>query len=94
MNVLTFSGDICLPNRIRMTDSNKVLYNPLPETVSGIQSTMEHNNSAGDSSSIALKSFLNQHLASSEKNEIEAEFKKTFPLHKQKVKKISKPQPR
>jgi len=77
-----------------MTDSYKVLYSTLPETVSGIQSTIEHNTSAGDSSSSALKSFLNQHLASSEKNEIEAEFKKTFPLHKQKVKKISKPQPR
>ena len=78
-----------------MTDSYKVLYNPIPESVSGIPSAVERNNSGGDSSSSsALKSFLNQHLASSEKNEIEGEFKKTFPLHKQKVKKIKKPQPR
>jgi hypothetical protein len=78
-----------------MTDSFKVLYNPLPEKISGLPDTVKHNTPGEDSSSSsALKSFLTQHLAGSEKNEIESEFKKTFPLHKQKVKKITKPQPR
>jgi hypothetical protein len=71
-----------------MTDAFKALYHPIPESVTG-KST-----SATSSRDSELKDFLQTHLASSEKNEIESEFKKTFPLHKQKVGKIKKPQAR
>ena len=73
----------------KMTDSYKVLYEPMPETVGSLQ---------GSDSTLArdseLKSFVADHLSRSEKTEIEAEFKKTFPLHRQRVGKIKKPQPR
>jgi hypothetical protein len=70
-----------------MTDAFKVLYNTIPESLTGKSDSVTSRDSE-------LKNFLQTHLSSSEKNEIESEFKKTYPLHKQRVGKIKKPQPR
>jgi hypothetical protein len=74
---------------LKMSDPFKVLYDPLPESVSGRPYTGIIG--SGDSE---LKRFIGDHLSISEKTEVENEFKKTFPLHKQRVGKIKKPQPR
>lgn len=70
-----------------MTDSYKILYEPIPDAVSGGSGceTAEIRN-------VQLKTFLGKHLAESERKEIDEECKKTFPLHRQKVGKIKKPQ--
>jgi hypothetical protein len=72
-----------------MSDPFKVLYDPLPESVSG----RPYSGIIGSGDS-ELKRFIGDHLSISEKTEVENEFKKTFPLHKQRVGKIKKPQPR
>jgi hypothetical protein len=72
-----------------MADTYEILYKPVPESLSG-QPAID----SAPARESSLKSFLGANLASSEKKEIDDEFKKTYPIHKQKASKINKPQPR
>ena len=72
-----------------MTDTFKVLYEPIPDAVSG-KSRSGSNETKGSE----LKDYLSEHFSVSERNEIDDECKKTFPLHRQKAGEIKKPQSR
>ena len=74
-----------------MADPYKVFYEPIPPSVSGIR--FSESGTKADPSN-ELKTFVESHLAVTERKEIDSEFKKTFPLHKLNVNKIKKPQPR